>query len=469
MIDSPEPQEVSMRSTFGFLAVGLIPLVMLVAFWLRSGTGLHLALIGFMFALVGSFLVSLNYYLFYRQHLPRSALVPPSVWKGLLVAAVLIPIGAYNMLATSAGIGLTLSPGPRIESSQWASAAAKVVGLAYTPRSMKPLKWPPHAKLNLQQQPWLVKPPFINGALWGALGYCLPFGFAGMVFGLLRKEILDPRDEHLGSGAVAGLGRGAVGLYYGSAVGFAMGAVLIWVLRTMFPTLAQTTPQPFLHWIYVLGAASNPNVAFSYAFSTACLLAGATALFSGRRDFTVQISDPKAPELTRPVEVNIPEIPDAPQQGFDMGRVQQESQQLMAAFQTELGRMFQGPEWNYERYDLPAVGKGGKSAEPAATNVISARDTFDDDDAGAMGSLSNVYVQIVVDLGKLELPAANWLFLREGAILELPKSADNLINISINGKPAGKGRALTINGNKAVKMVNLRTEVEKLVKTASGG
>lgn len=468
MINAPEPQDVSLRGTVIYLILGVIPIVMLVAFWLRSGTGLNLALVGYMFLLAGSFLSALNYYMFYRQHLPRSALVPAVGWKGLIIACLLLPAGAYNMLATAANVGLTLSPGPRVEGGQIVSLVAKVVSLAMSPNSVSPIKLPPHAKLDLVHNKWLIHSPFMGGALWGALGYAIPFGIAGLLFGLMRKELMDPRDEHLGSGAVAGLVRGAVGMYYGTAVGFTMGATIIWVLRTMFSSVTQATPTAVLHVMYVMGAASNPNVAFSYAFSTGCLLAGAMAIFSGRRDFTAGISDPKAPELTRPVEVNIPEIPEPPDVPFDMGRVAAESQQLLGSFQGELGKMFQGPEWDYQRYDLPPVGKVGRPAEPAATNVISANALVDDDELSAMGSLGGVYVQIVVDLGKLEIPAADWLCLREGAILELPRSQDSAVNVSINGRAAGRGRPMTINGNKAVKMVQVGAEAERLARAAGG-
>lgn len=468
MINDPGRPEVSLAGTVGFLIVGVVPLAMLVAFWMRSGTGLNLAIVGFMFMLAAGFFSALNYYLFYNQNLPRSALVPAIWWKGLIVAAFLLPIGAYNMLATSAGIGLTLSPGSRIEGSQVIPTMATVVGLAVSPGLVKPLHLPPHATLDLKRNNWLLRPPFMGGALWGALGYALPFAFAGMCFGFMRAEVLDPRDEHLGSGFGALISRGMVGLYYGAAVGFAMGAVIIRILRFIYPTAATSTSMPLLHWVFVLGAGSNPNVAFTYAFSTGCLLAGSMALFSGRRDFTAQISDPKAPELTRPIEVLVPEVPDVPQMPFDMGRVAQESQQILGGFQAELGRMFTGPEWNYERFNLPPVGSAGRPAEPAATNLISARDTVSEDEPSAMGSLSNVYVQIVVDLGKLEIPAADWLCLREGAILELPRSPDNTINVSINGKPAGKGKPMTINGNKAVKMVQMRTDSDRLIKSAGG-
>jgi flagellar motor switch/type III secretory pathway protein FliN len=303
----------------------------------------------------------------------------------------------------------------------------------------------------------------MGGAFWGALGYALPFGFAAMLFGLVRKEVLDPRDEHLGSGAVAGLVRGAVGFYYGTAVGFAVGAVMIRVLRWIFPTVSQTTPTPVLHWMYVLGAATNPNVAFGYAFSTACLLAGSLALFSGRRDFTAPISDPKAPELTRPIEVMIPEVPDAPEMPFNMTQVAQESQSILQQFNAELNRVLTGPEWSYERYDLPPVGRpsSSKQAEPETTNVISARFAPDVDEEGVMGSLSDVYVEIVGDLGKLEIAAADWLCLAEGAILELPKQAGTPISVSINGKPAGRGVPVVHEGYKAVKLVTMRAEAKK--------
>lgn len=463
----PAEQDISFNYTWAFLVVGLFPLGMFVQFWLWSGTGIHLGLVGFVAALMVGFGMALNYFLEYRRCKPRSALVPAAWWKALLVAAILMPIGAYNMLATTHNLGLTLSPGPKLDNGQMASTVAKIVGTALSPGMMKPIKIPPYKKLDVKRHGWLTKRPYLNGALWGALGYALPFGLAGMIFSLLRKEIPDPRDEHIGAGPAGALVRGVVGYYYGSALGFALGASLIFLLRTLFPSITSATPPMVLHWIYTLGAASNPNLAFTYAFSTGCMLAGALALFGGKGDFTAGISDPKAPELTRPVEVLIPEIPPPPHMPFDMGRVQAESKQILSQFSQEVEKLMGGPEWAYERYDLPAVGRNGNKSEPEATNLISARNQESDyDDVNAMGSLSNVYVQIVADLGKLEINAADWLALAENAILELPKSPDGTINVSINGKPAGKGRPLTVNGNKAVKVVSLRTKVENMVRTS---
>ena len=291
----------------------------------------------------------------------------------------------------------------------------------------------------------------------------MAFGLAGAIFGLFRRELLDPRDEHAGSGMLGALVRSAVGMFYGSAMGFAAGASIIFVIRTLFPTITQATPGQFLHWIYVFGAASNPNTAFTYAFTTACMFAGATSLFLGRRDFTAPVSDPKAPELTRPLKVQIPPVPPAPQMAFDMGKVQAESQQILTQFSGELTRMFKGPEWEYERYDMPPVGRAGQKAEPEATNLISARMADEGDYDNAMGSLSNVYVQIVAELGAIEVSAADWLTLAEGALLELPRNGEG-INVSINGKPAGKGKALTVNGSKAVKMVSLSGNVQRMIR-----
>ncbi|MNY58389.1 flagellar motor switch protein [compost metagenome] len=87
----------------------------------------------------------------------------------------------------------------------------------------------------------------------------------------------------------------------------------------------------------------------------------------------------------------------------------------------------------------------------------------------AMGQLSNVYVQITADLGKLEISAADWLMLGEGAMLELPRSPDGTVGLRINGQPAGRGKALTVNGNKAVKVTQLRGKVEQYTDLRTAG
>lgn len=450
-----------MRGQVFFLLAGLLPLGMLFQFWTRSGTGIHLLLFGFMFLLASSFLIALNHFSFYRQYKPRSALVPPGPFIAFCVAGALFVMGFFNMAALPHGLSLQLSPGPKIETAKVIPTAAKM--FVTKPGKMKL----PKAKaldIKTPKQRWMLSFPYMGGGLWGALGYALAFGFAGALFGLLRREIVDPRDEHIGSGMMGALSRAGVGLFYGSAMGFLAGGAIITVLRTVFPTLPPSTPAQFLHWIYALGAATHPNTAFSYAFTTACFMAGAMALFLGRRDFTAAVSDPKAPELTRPVQVLIPEVPPPPQMAFDMNRVQMESQQILSQFGGELSRMFKGSEWEYERYDVPVIGRG-KQANPEveATNLISARTGEDDDYETAMGPLSNVYVQITAELGTLELSAADWLTMGEGAMLELPKNPDGTIGIRINGKPAGKGKALTVNGYKAVKMTTMKSTVEQLV------
>lgn len=463
----PDEQDINFWPTRFFLFVGLFPIGMLIMFWFRSGTGLHPLLVGYVLFALPSLAIAVNYYLFYSQHKPRSALVAPNVGKCLFVAALLIPAGAFNMLATPHGVALTLSPGPRIESGQMMSVMAKVVATSVSPGMLKPVKLPPRKKLDLAKNEWMRKGMFVNGALWGALGYAVPFALMGMILGFLRKEILDPRDEHIGSTAAAGLVRAMVGLYYGMGIGFALGAALIVIVRVMFWKVTAATPPAILHFIFVVGAASNPNQAFQYAFSTGCLLAGALALFAGKPDLTAPLSDPKAPELTRPIDVQIPEVPDPPQMAFDMSRVQSESQQILQQFSSQLSKVLDAPEWNHERFtDLPATGKNGQKPEPAATNIISANDPGEIDDMPtAMGSLSNVYVQIVCELGKLEIPAADWLGLAEGAILELPKSSDGTVAVTLNGKPAGRGKPLTVNGNKAVKVIGLRGKPDSIIRS----
>jgi flagellar motor switch/type III secretory pathway protein FliN len=374
-----------------------------------------------------------------------------------MVGGLLLALGAFNMLGTPSGINLTLSPGPKIEMQ-------KVVRVYAAAVLKKKVQVPPRKKLDLRRQRWLTGGLYLKGSLWGALGYALAFGLAGALFGLLRKEVVDPRDEHLGTGAMGALVRGAVGLFYGSTMGFAVGAVMIFAVRMFFPDFRGLQGE-ILHMVYVLGAATNPNVAFSYAFSTASMMAGAMSLFLGSRDFTAPVSDPKAPELTRPVVVTVPAVPAAPQAAFDMGRVQMESQQILQQFGTELRRITTGAEWEYERYELAPVGKLGQKAEPEATNLISARNMDEPDYDTAMGQLSNVYVQITADLGKLEISAADWLMLGEGAMLELPRSPDGTVGIRINGKPAARGKALTVNGNKAVKVTGMRGKVEQYVRS----
>lgn len=452
----PSAPRIKLGASIFFLLAGLFPLWMLIRFWLASGTGMHLGVWGFTGLWAASFLVALNYLLFYREAKPRTALVPAGIGQAVVVAALLVPMGAYNLLGVASGWHLTLSPGPTVPSSEWGAIAARLL-------LHEPLSLPPAPALDLVSHPWLVDFAYLRGSLWGALGYAVPFGLAAALFGLLRTEKRDPRDATLGTGVLATFTRGAVGLYYGATMGFLVGAVVVGALRGLFWDFA-AAPPVVLNWIYALGAASNPNVAFGYAFPTACFLAAAVALFLGSRDFTAPVSDPKAVELTRPVRVLVPRVPPVPEAPFDARAMQAESQQLLGRFDGEIDRLVTGPEWGYERYDLPVLGKPrAEEAEPAIANVLSARQESDAAPYGsAMGPLSNVYVQITAELGALEISASEWLSLGEGAMLELPRRPDGAVAVRINGQIAGSAKPLTVDGYKAVKMTQLRAPIEQL-------
>src|SRR5688500_19031394 len=118
MIQRPPEQEISMKGQVFFLVLGLFPLAMLFQFWTRSGTGLNLTLWGFMALFAASLLVAVNYFSFYRQYKPRSALVPAGPLQAVGVAVVLLGLGAFNLMALPHGLSLTLSPGPRIEAGK---------------------------------------------------------------------------------------------------------------------------------------------------------------------------------------------------------------------------------------------------------------------------------------------------------------------------------------------------------------
>lgn len=446
------------------MVVGLAPVAMIGFFWAKGGVGIHPALALFMLLLVSGGVVSLLHHNFYRKHRPRSALVPATLAKGLPVALLLFALGGYHLLATGVGAGITLSPGPRMESGQLVQNMVKVVTTAISPGLVRPPRVEGVKRLDLQgQAAWMRKPPFLGGGLWGALGYAMAFGLMGMAFGFLRKEVQDPREQHMAVGPLGVVTRGMVGLYFGSAMGFALGAALIASVRLLFPTVGPNTSEGILHFIYVFGAASHPNVAFSYGFATACLLAGALSLGGATRDMTAIASDPKAPELLRPLAMQIPEIVEPPAMALDMSRLQQESRNMILQVQSELTKLVDGPDWNFDRYATPPVGRSGAKPEPEATNLVSARLAEGEDEWSAMGSLGGVYVQIVAELGSLEIPAMDWLEMGEGTILELPRGKDAEVTVKVNGKVAGRGKPITIEGRKAVKMMALRGPIGALV------
>ncbi len=74
-------------------------------------------------------------------------------------------------------------------------------------------------------------------------------------------------------------------------------------------------------------------------------------------------------------------------------------------------------------------------------------------------------VPIIVLIGERQLPLSQLLALRPGSIIELPKSAEDELELLVNNKPIGTGIAVKLGENFGIKISyvgNLRQRIEAL-------
>ncbi|HBN09070.1 MAG TPA: hypothetical protein DD435_10630 [Cyanobacteria bacterium UBA8530] len=448
-----------LRTQALLLLIGLVPLGMLVLFWLRSGSGMHRWMMAFTVAYALSFLLSINYYFFYRQGTPKTIIHPSGAGRAIIACLFILPFALINLWGVERGWCLTLSPNVTQNPLRWIRLGAKLL-LGENPTELAQQVMP-----NLPG--WVYHSWFLHGALWGALGYALVFGVGGAIGSFLRREVFDPRQEPFGGGLWF-LFRPLIGLYYGTTLGFCFGGILEFIAYSLFGSRDGISPTVGA-LIAAFGCVPDPNRAMTMAFSAAGLLFCLVILFMGRPDFTVVFTDPKTLEKEPPMKVNIPELPKTEAPQLDFGAIVAETDQLTAQFAAELRNLVASMGLNDVQTEEPGEKEEEKqkSKEPPTRNVISARTPdFDTSFDGAMGQLSNVYVQISAQLGSVDFPLAEWLTLEEGSMLEFPRAPDNSVILSINHRPVGRAKPVVVNGHIGVKVLNLTPDAISKLKEA---
>lgn len=439
------------------LWIGIIPLLMFLIYGLRSGTGLHPALIGLAAMGAGGFLTSLGYHFFCRRSIPRVVIKPMTFWRGFAIVVPILIFTLLNLRGSSSGQSLILSPNLMANPIRWLRLAAQLVSGTILPPQLLP-----------NGSEFLQQAMFLNGSLWGALGYSVVFGCAAFGFAALRQEAFDPRQEPFGGSSTWPFLRVLIAYYYGMSLGFWFGAVGIWLGKA---TLEMASDQSGVQaLITAFGISSNPNLAFTNALSMGGWLVTFSTLFMGRADFTVGFTDPRPEEKEPDMKIKIPELPKTPEPEFDFASIGHETEQIAQQFQVQLSDLARQfgfldpiePASSLVVAAAKASLEEDEKVEPPVANVISARrPDFDVSFDSAMGQLSNVYVQVSAELGSMELPLTDWLTMAEGSILELPRSKDNMMTLCINGKAIGHGRAVSLEDHKAIKVLKLSADATK--------
>ncbi|HEY9764973.1 MAG TPA: hypothetical protein V6C82_01350, partial [Chroococcales cyanobacterium] len=248
---APKP---TLRAQAMLLLIGIVPLGMLVLFWLRSGSGMHRWMMAFTVSYALSFVLSINYYFFYRHGTPKTIIHPSGVGRALIACLFILPFTVINLWGVERGWSLTLSPNGTQNPGRWLQLAAKL--LLGQPVDLE-------AQILPNLPGWVYHPWFFHGALWGALGYAVVFGVGGLIGSFLRREVFDPRQEPFGGGLWF-LFRPLIGLYYGTTLGFCFGGALEFIAYNLFGSRDGISPAVSA-LLSAFGCVPDPNRAMTMA------------------------------------------------------------------------------------------------------------------------------------------------------------------------------------------------------------
>ena len=339
----------------------------------------------------------------------------------------------------------------------------------------------------------LINSAFLGGALCAALGYAFIVGIAGALFGLLRQfdtPFSETKQEifNIETGEVTTnvqnkapimkpvdlIYRAFIGLFYGSSVGFLLGAAVILPLNLLFNgLLTNDNVRPLLH---SLGLSNIPDLAFSNGLTIAGIMVPLVLIVvaklspqgmsmsesvildqyvikpTGRFVSADQLIGGNLPN---PSIVNfgglgmmIPDDELETELANDrlMDELAMEDDNLTSEIIEEFGRDFESV-FGIDTRELITQPKGRQSSFVDRKQLSSALDE-------SFGELGNVPVEVSAELGKATLDITEWLNLREGTLVLLDKPADEEIDILFNGVRKGKGQLIVSEDALAVRISN---------------
>lgn len=76
--------------------------------------------------------------------------------------------------------------------------------------------------------------------------------------------------------------------------------------------------------------------------------------------------------------------------------------------------------------------------------------------------LSDIPVRMSVEVGSTSLRLAEVMDLTEGAVVELDRQADDLLDIMVNGALIAKGEVVTVNGRYGIRIVDIAATENRL-------
>lgn len=340
----------------------------------------------------------------------------------------------------------------------------------------------------------LINSAFLGGALCAALGYAFIVGIAGALFGLLRQfdtPFSETKQEifNIETGEVTTnvhnkapilkpvdlIYRAFVGLFYGSSVGFLLGAAVILPLNILFSgLLANDNVRPLLQ---SLGLSNIPDLAFSNGLTVAGIMVPLVLIVVAKlspQGMSMSESVVLDQYVIKPtgrfvsadqlVGGNLPNpsivnfggmgmmIPDdelETELANDrlMDELAMEDDNLTSEIIEEFGRDFESV-FGIDTRELITQPQGSRQSSFVDRKQLST--ALDE----SFGELGNVPVEVSAELGKATLDITEWLNLKEGTLVLLDKPADEEIDILFNGVRKGKGQLIVSEDSLAVQVSN---------------
>jgi flagellar motor switch/type III secretory pathway protein FliN len=340
----------------------------------------------------------------------------------------------------------------------------------------------------------LINSAFLGGALCAALGYAFIVGIAGALFGLLRQfdtPFSETKQEifNIETGEVTTnvqnkapimkpvdlIYRAFVGLFYGSSVGFLLGAAVILPLNMLFSgLLTNDNVRPLLQ---SLGLSNIPDLAFSNGLTVAGIMVPLVLIMVAKLSpqgmsmsesvildqYVIKPTGRFVPadqlvggNLPNPSIVNfggmgmiIPDDELETELANDrlMDELAMEDDNLTSEIIEEFGRDFESV-FGIDTRELMTQPKGGRQSTFVDRKQLA--NALDE----SFGELGNVPVEVSAELGQATLDITEWLNLKEGTLVLLDKPADEEIDILFNGVRKGKGQLIVSEDSLAVQVSN---------------
>ncbi|MFG0282901.1 MAG: flagellar motor switch protein FliN [Phycisphaerales bacterium JB039] len=126
-----------------------------------------------------------------------------------------------------------------------------------------------------------------------------------------------------------------------------------------------------------------------------------------------------------------------------------------------------------EAQSAAGAGQGAKARPGAAPRPVEMPSFSGADGAEAAGRgldlLSDVNLNVRIELGRTRMLVEDVLRLGEGAVVELDKLAGDPVDVYVNGRPVARGEVLVLNDNFCIRISEILDEARERVEQEAAG